>query len=250
MALRDEEQHLGKRAAGVTGGLSLRDILSHLPAILVVAGLLMYAYLSICYDRFYGSLGVDPNDVSLSYAGTIARSSGFAVTVVFIVVAGPLNFLIGVLANWRSHEPRHEHMSQAPKVRSFVALFAIYLVVGILVFLPFSIPLTRAGDAATDVKAGKPVGPVRTPKFPPLWQLPVLAIRADPATIEPAGKPGDSPAAERLRGRRLLYLGKADGTVVFYDPAAQQAVYVPADSTILHVANCKGEPPDPACRQY
>jgi hypothetical protein len=232
---------------GPSGGPPPKDIVGYLPAILVTSGLLMYAYLSICYDRFYGSLSVDPNDVGLSYAGTLARSSGFAVAIGSI----PLLLLAGFYAGWR----HQVYVSRRPGARRYVParrprfslrarLIQVYLVFSLIVYVPLTIPLARAGDAATDVRAGKPVGPVRTPGL----LLPVLAIHADPATVEPAGKPGDSPAAERLRGRRLLYLGQA-GTVVFYDVAAQQAVYVPAGSVILHVANCRGKPPDPACRQ-
>jgi hypothetical protein len=104
-----------------------------------------------------------------------------------------------------------------------------------------------AEDAARDVKASHAVRPVRPPVPDMSIPLTILAIHADPATVEPAGKPGDSPAADRLRGRRLLYLGQAGGTVVLYDAAAQRAVYVPASTVILQVANCRGTPPGPAC---
>lgn len=109
--------------------------------------------------------------------------------------------------------------------------------------LVFSIPLQLAEDAARAVQAGDPVGPVRL-------GVPVLAIHADPVTVEPAGKPGDSPAAQRLRGRKLLYLGQSGGTVLLYDALAQSVIYVPATSIVLYVANCRGEwprPPPPAC---
>jgi hypothetical protein len=97
--------------------------------------------------------------------------------------------------------------------------------------------------------AGKAVSPIGA-WFLPFRGLDVLAIHAAPATVEPAGKPSDSPAAERLRGRRLLYLGQSGGTVVLYDAATQRAVYVPGSSVILHVANCDAKPPpDPACRK-
>jgi hypothetical protein len=68
--------------------------------------------------------------------------------------------------------------------RIFVYLLGRYLLVAMVVSVPLAIPLLGAGEAATDVKAGKTVGPIRTPKyFPPLWQLPVLAIHADPLSV-------------------------------------------------------------------
>jgi hypothetical protein len=79
-------------------------------------------------------------------------------------------------------------------------------------------------------------------------ELPIITIRADVTTVEPAGKPADAPAVERLRGRKLLYLGQSAGTVVLYDADADRAVYVPDSSIILHVANCDAKPPpDPTC---
>ena len=96
-------------------------------------------------------------------------------------------------------------------------------------------------DAAHKAQVGFAVGPVRQRGYlGPISELPIVAIRADPATVEPSGKPGDAPAADRLRGSHLLYLGQSGGTVVLYDPAFQQAVYVPAASIILRVLNCDG----------
>lgn len=97
------------------------------------------------------------------------------------------------------------------------------------------------------VRTGRPISSVRFPGFLPFT---MLAIHADPATVEPVGKPGDAPAAERLRGRKLLYLGQASGTLVLYDAAGQQAVYLPSSSIILRVANCDAKaPPDPSCAE-
>jgi hypothetical protein len=228
MAVRDE-QPLQKTLRR----LPWRETLIQAPAVLLGGGLLIYGYLNICYDRFYGSLGVDPNDVGLSYTGTLARSSGFVI--MCLVVFG--YFAVGIPFDrmWR------RRMLRRATPRSNV-VFVVVATVFVLT-LVFSIPLQLAEDAARAVQAGDPVGPVRL-------GVPVLAIHADPVTVEPAGKPGDSPAAQRLRGRKLLYLGQSGGTVLLYDALAQSAIYVPATSIVLHVANCRGEwprPPPPAC---
>jgi len=125
------------------------------------------------------------------------------------------------------------------------------LLAGVLMAQLLNQPYVDAGLAARDVGQGKPVEPIQYQPFPWWeWSYPIsiLAIHADPATVEPAGKPDDSPAAERLQHHHLLYLGQTNGTVVLYDATAQRADYLPASAIILHVANCDARPPsDPAC---
>jgi hypothetical protein len=225
MEVRDDEQQT-PTVEQARRRLPWRDMLGHVPAVLLVGGLLMYAFLSFCYARFYGSLGIDPNDVGLSYSGTLTRSSGLVVgfLIVLLVNAIVFQFLSG---------------------DRFFELLAVLALLMMCIGVIFSVYWT--GTAADQVRAGKAVSPMR------FWMAPiagfeVLAIHAAPATVEPVGKPDDSPAAERLQGRRLLYLGQSSGTVVLYDAATQRAVYVPASSVILHVANCDANPPpDPVC---
>jgi hypothetical protein len=234
MAVRDDQPGTGNQGSR---HLPWRDTLGYAPAVLLVGGLLIYAYLSICYARFYGSLGIDPNDVGLSYTGTLGRSSGLVVG--FLIVLG-VQVIVQVLflPHWSKMLDRWA-LSRPLRILGFTALS----------LMSFAVAYGVAGAdiAANEVRAGKAVSP---PRFwmAPIRGLEVLAIHAAPATVEPVGKPGDSPAAERLRGRRLLYLGQSGGTVVLYDAATQQAVYVPGSSVILHIANCETKPkPDPAC---
>jgi hypothetical protein len=220
--------------------------------VLALSAVLLYAYLSIGYERFYGSLGVDPGAVGLSYTGVLARSSGFVLAFLLAVVigaGGPLS-LHRDIQRERRKNPTALPRPGLPRP----VLIAIFLITIVLIGT-LTVPMLNAGDAARDVKAGKPVGPIRFPGPPwvplPTLPLPVLAIHAAPATVEPAGKPGDSPAAERLQGRKVLYLGQAGGVVVLYDPSAQQVIYIPAGSVFLHVSNCNStHSTDPACAQY
>jgi hypothetical protein len=244
MAVRDEvPRHIeGKDRPS---GQAWREMLGHIPGVVLLGGLFMYAYLSICYDRFYGSLGVDPNDVGLTYAGTLARSSGFVITTLFII-AYCSSALIGALHGARY---RRLHATDSPEMYRRLAAVSLVVVGGIAFYL--SPPMVRASDAAREVRAGRPVAPVPfTFLFTPdlALPIPVLAIHADLVTVEPAGKPSDSPAAQRLQGKKLLYLGQSDGTVLLYDATVQRTIYVPASSMVLQVVNCRAEPPpDAAC---
>jgi len=242
MAVHDQEQDQTSDARRKRQPLGAwRDILGALAPVLALGAVVLYGYLSIAYDEFYRSLGVDRSDVGLSYTGVLARSSGFVVT--YLILATLFALLVITMTLQLVYRQRRDPATTW--WRAGGRLVAAMTTLPFLLFLTLAGPLQEADDAARAVRAGRPVIPVRD-----ALRLPILAIRADPATVEPAGKPGDAPAVERLGRREVLYLGQASGTVVLYDPAAQQAVYVPASSIILRVTNCNAEPaPDPACRQ-
>ena len=213
------------------GGLDWRkDVLGNVPGVLLVGAALMYGYLSICYDRFYGSLGVDPNDVGLSYTGTLARSSGF-VAIYLVVLYLLLTPILGSIAEWRARRSRFDS--------AVLFLIASAMLFGVMILLP-----VVAKESAEDVMRGEGVAPI----YPLTTSLPpILAIRADPAIVEPAGMPEEVRAAKQLRDRKLLYLGQANSTVVLYDSDANQAIYVPASSIILRVTNCDVKPLPDRC---
>jgi hypothetical protein len=232
MAVRDQ-QHLKVPRRS----LPWREVLSQAPGVLVVAGLLVYGYLRIYLQSFYGSLGVDPNDVGLTYADTLARSVGFLLILCLVVF---VPFLIALIPAYflRGDYPTADVRRVFVVLKSLMTVAIIGFGLAVLV-IGLGGPLLGAEDAARKVQAGAPLTG---------WALRGL-IRADPTTVEPAGKRGDSPAAEGLQGKKLLYLGQSSGTVVLYDTTAQRAIYVPASSIVLHVANCSATPPpDAACQ--
>jgi hypothetical protein len=91
------------------------------------------------------------------------------------------------------------------------------------------------GVAANEVKKGNPVGSIG---FPFVVRIPLLAIHADPARIRPAGKLGESPALDQLAKVDLLYLGRANGTIVVYDATAHRTLYIPDSSVVLEIIDC------------
>jgi hypothetical protein len=227
--------------AGRRPGTARWGILGHLPALLAASAVVLYGYLAIAYENFYRNLGVDPSDVGLSYTGILARSVGFVVSCLLALLLVFLPILSFIA-------PEAERQRNPGRVGGIIALAAMLFLLGLVN------PLLDASDAAIDVRAGKPAGPIRFAGLlggvTPGPALVVLAIRGDPATVEPAGKPGDAPAVALLQSRRLLYLGQSSGTAVLYDATGQQAVYLPTGSVILHVSNCTTKrSPDPVCRQ-
>jgi hypothetical protein len=224
MAVRDEERQQLDAAGLERPKLPWRDAIGGLPAVLIVGGLLLYGYLSICYYSFYGSLGVDPNDVGLTYTGTLARSSGFVVAYLLAVF-----FMYPLLT-----------VQGRPGASRIVrkAAGAIRAIPVVILGLALGITLTVAEQRARQVEAGEPVREVQlhVPR-PASIDLILLAVRAEVASVEPAGKPADFPAVERLRENDLLYLGQSAGTVVLWNADMQEAVYVPANSIVLHVGD-------------
>ncbi len=227
MAVRDQEPD-GRHAP--TGW---RDALGQISSLLAAGAVLLYAYLSLAYDRFYHGLGLDPSDVGLTYAGVLARSAGFVTFCLIVLVQVAPYPLWAWLEHRAGLRQKRGHLSSA-------GIVGTVLIMALLLLGPFP----AAERAASHVKSGKPVDAIEFPGSyapdPPSFfqRLVVLAVHADPAAVEPIGKPDDAPAAARLQGRKLLYLGQADSTVVLYDPTAQEAVYLPAGSVILRVSNC------------
>jgi hypothetical protein len=232
MAVQDKQRHQNDAIDGEWLKQVLRKALDHLPGLVVAGGLLLYGYLSLSYYSFYGHLGVDPNDVGLSYTGTLARSSGF-------VLAYSLPAFGLLLPSTRRWLGASRWARRAQRVIWGIAVLTLVMAVGLI--------YDAASAAVRHVEAGAPVRPLETqlPLIPMKFVL--LAIHADPAYVEPAGKPGEFPGFERLRQKDLLYLGQSSGTVVLYDPGLQEAVYVPASSIVLHVINCREDPEDPPC---
>jgi hypothetical protein len=227
MAVRDEQPPKETHR-----GLPWRETLSQAPAVFLAGGVLIYGSQRIFYDRFYGSLGVDPSDVGLSYTETLARSTGFVI--ISLVLLATLAMGIPSVERGFRYTMRQDPSEKMSRSAVVVLVLGTALFLGVVGVIPW----LGAEEAARDVQAGRPVGPIR-------YGLPLIAIHADPVWVEPVGKPGDSTAAERLRGRHLLYLGQSEGTVLLYDAFFQRAIYMPASSIVLQVANCQAEPPPP-----
>jgi hypothetical protein len=263
-----------------------RDILQGGTSILATIGVLMYAVLSVAYGRFYGSLGVSPSDVGLSYLNTLANSVGAVLALVLVlIVAAAICFFLSVVALFLGYLYRffvdeafrrrilsgEEGMVElvtlaAAIVVGFVAIVVqfvaaflaaarkytvkvtVWATVLIAVLLAFYALPRIAHNRAHQVMAGEPVLQPRLPVFP----LTILAVHADPAYVAATGEPGKTPTVDMLGSRSnmsppLLYLGRADSIVVLYDSIKDEAIYVPSSSILLRVANCRSRPTPPNC---
>jgi hypothetical protein len=103
----------------------------------------------------------------------------------------------------------------------------------------------RANHQADNAKKGVPVEPLR------VFGLEILSFRADLAHVELADpKAAEAEAYEEVKGAdKLLYLGRADGAVVLYEPARQSSWRLPASTFAVRTLNCETKllDKDPEC---
>lgn len=111
----------------------------------------------------------------------------------------------------------------------FVRLILIVVLFASVNFLVFN-PIEQINRYAEQVNAGHP-GRVSAG----LFGLPLVRLRADEVRVASAGGVGQFPAVDRLKGRKLIYLGEANAKAVLYDPGHRVTFYVPAATLVLEV---------------
>lgn len=210
---------------------------------LALGGLIIYAGFSLGYQRFYGALGVTPEDIGVSQTMVLARAvslipqSGFAVAFFFLasffVQRSRLSWIIAIV------------LVVAFNVVWFIGSFdTVAMVSTLLIMGPPAFALTlplpagaksvsviiitsflaavvgesyylwnRAALAADEVRAGLPVKPVVSQAL----GLPELEIHADPARVTWVGAIAQRPAGlftdPKSPTVSALYLGQSSTTV-------------------------------------
>jgi hypothetical protein len=205
--------------------------LRRIAGVLALLGVVTYAYLTVVYDRFYGALHVDPADVGRGYATTLSHSIGLIVIavailgvllLVFVWIAGSLGMAIGAGTEF-------PQLLIVPILALLVGVAALWIIAPVLTY-PYAEPTREASIAARAVLAGKPVAQVRLANL-----ITVIDLRAEAVTLA-AARPGNPAVTSLAKRTDLLYLGKADATVVFFDPKAHQPLYLPADAVLIRLS--------------
>jgi hypothetical protein len=226
------------------------SLLSVLQSLLAGGGLILYGALNLAYARFYDRLGLSPNDVGLGYASTLIRSSGLLILVVIPLVLTAGLFVMRRRPRTRKSSAaspfivsaRHEGLEARKRWPRFTALrpIAVWLLgLALGVFTALILPviatqIARLPEAVSSrveaVKQGREVSPLR-------WgPLTILDVSATEAQLQWINKPSGSPD---LSTHHLLYLGQADGQLVFYDSGTHQnVVKLPSNSVALTLNNC------------
>ena len=209
---------------------SLRDFaLKAFPVGAALGAGAVYGLLILAYSTFYKELGVRPADVGLDYGRGLGGAAGLALVavVIFAVPAGAYLLV--------SRSLRKRHSSSTHRIRPHHVVGAIGGVVWLIVVLGLvAVFLWKANDWADAVKQGKAVNPAN------VFGIELLAVRADPARVQPIGERAQaSPMVKSLYGRELMYLGRTASTVVLYDPDIEHAIHVPAAMVMVETSNCE-----------
>jgi phosphoglycerol transferase MdoB-like AlkP superfamily enzyme len=189
--------------------------------LLTIATAGFYAAVRYGQQKFYGRLGLTPEDVGLDRFDTLARSTGLAFAVLLfltVVVAGPV-MVYGLIKY-------HETRVPFPAPRLFRAFFAAAaFAAAVLVVVAYVGTFSRqATSAVATVKAGRPV----RLKF--LIDTGIHAERARIAWI------GDAPSGLRgLSTHTLMYIGQSGGAVVLYDVDGKRSIRIPSSKVAVAI---------------
>jgi hypothetical protein len=178
-------------------------------------GLVAYAILREAYVWFYQRYTVAPEEVGLNQLRMLSSMFRFVHLWVWTIPGSPLtNMLVlllitAVLAGlWRRLLPWLRDRSRYVDLmadRHPVLVGTSVAVLLIILSFAWALPLDRS-FAVKRLQQGRMVHPA---------ELAFLSIEADPAQVTWIG-PGSPP--EELLTARLVYLGKADGVLVLYQP--------------------------------
>jgi hypothetical protein len=198
-------------------------------AALTLIGLLFYGFLRFTYVSFYGGLGLDPGEVGLSYRETLARGAALLPFFFGPLVFGAVLAMAIVVGSWWALVRLGKlarivpcRVPAAPRTRDFFAFATVYgltcSLIAAVVFAALGVP----GDVA-DVKDGVSI---EAGAFAP--------YSAVPARLNWIGS-GAPPVLRRIvrEQRRLIYLGKADGAFVLYEPREGRTIQVPTSVAVL-----------------
>jgi hypothetical protein len=235
------------RGEAFSGLPSFREILVIMAVSLGVTALLVCGLLSFVYERFYQTLGVNPADVGLTFGVAVSRSVGF---IVVLTVAVTLVAVVTrpILAGPRRRLRAHAGWAGTFHSTDFALVLGCYVALGLLAILAAASvisPVTSyTAKAANAARSGNAVRPLQ------LYGLPLLAMQAEPAIVQPTSKARTLPGIWDLNDRSVLYLGQAGGVGVLYDAVRGRVVYTPMDLVVLHVKNCAGPAPPPDCVDF
>jgi hypothetical protein len=234
-----------------SGGLV--KTLASVGPILGVLAVILYAMIYSGYAQFYDHFGISPQDVGVTYATAFLSTAGFFFAAGAIAAPVGIAYFAATRVGWTQKLKKFKgaysgsrfygNLVRESLVLTFLAAGCIVIVVYFGTLLP---SLRRIGTVAASisfVNVSAQIGP-----------FPVLGLDTYRASIEPvdnaqstatwdlplAARPNQAsnvicPVLSRsqLYGATLIYLGKANGLMVFHYPACGLTVSIPVNSVVL-----------------
>ena len=176
----------------------------------VVAGLfsaVAYVGLSFAAEAVYSTVGVNPSEVGLGYASLLSES---ALVLAFVVTPGIIAAL--VVAAWGSGRTTHLPFGWSRKTWVISALVGILYSAGVA----FAFVMPDVRKQRKDLLGGK------TSEALAPWDHQVVTVR----WLDDGGSLAALPSC-------LLYLGRSDGTAVFYAADSKRTMRLPASAIMI-----------------
>jgi hypothetical protein len=187
-----------------SGDESWKLLATVVPAALAIGAALIYGLLVLAYSEFYRELGVRPSDVGLDCERGIGGAAGITIALAAVGGIAAAIDLIG-LRLFRCLRKKSSPSSAVGR-HALIAVAAIVLV-SVLAVLPFARSQTLALTRSRMDAQLSPLASVA-------W---LLAVRADPARLQPVGRRGvRTPLLKKVRRHRLFYLGRSTAVFVLY----------------------------------
>jgi hypothetical protein len=185
--------------------------------IVSLIGALAYFVARSAQTSFYSKFGLEPEDVGLGHAETLSRAAGGLLALTLVVGA----IVLALLRPWRYH-PQSERERIGPFARWVSASLIASLVV-LALWTPFAYDFE-----AHDVENGDQVRP---PGLSTAYRLITnpLGLRVTKVRVSWID---EMHTAYDFRGE-VMYLGRADGTAVFFDPRNKQTVRIPQGDIVI-----------------
>jgi hypothetical protein len=203
-----------------------------LPAV-TIAGAVVYAIVRTALQRFYVTLGVEPEEVGLGYSDVLARTV-FGLVIYLLIALGVAAVSWLLLAVLRGRMGIDDPLRGYTPPRSLEwwmnrTLRGFPVIMGCLSVILFVFLLFDAADVASnDVRSGRAVRPGYSG-----WEVfnNPLALRADLVKVEWLGE--DKPRALMDTNTKVMYLGRSEGVIVLYDTTHQRTLRLPGANVSL-----------------
>ena len=184
-----------------------------------IAGALVYGMIRISYVGFYGEFGLDPEDVGIGYAATLARA--LPGLLFWFAVLGLWLLAYYALVVWR-------HGVEAPER---VSRLRRYIAWGLAGSFPLMF-LVSAGDAQRAAAAVKRGDELRAPAGVISWGIVRDPLGFTVREVNLEWIDGDASAHTKL-GRPLMLLGNDSDVYYVYDVQFKRTLRLPRSLVIV-----------------
>jgi hypothetical protein len=197
--------------------------LSNPVVIVSLFGALAFFVTRLAQTSFYSRFGLDPEDVGLTYTETLTRAA--AGLLLLLLFVGVIVLLMWLNASWGTPRTAQERRRQF----RYAAVTTAFLLISILIL---TLPPTYQ-NRAEDVKDGKAVRPAGI-----TWRIfeNPFGLRVERVHVSWIDKTN---AAYDFGPGEVMYLGRARGVAVFFDPreGKQRTVRVPDGGIVIEGEN-------------